>query len=248
MLRFYISEIDDWRIIPLLSMLFLLTWTIIWKPTAPLISVQVLFLVSGRMYLKVQAPISKWSGQTTDIPHRFQRPRSNVCFPAWSGDSNEALLACTVSSHGEAIALRLILWQLSLLWGHVLSISPKHIITKSPERLSTVQQSDRSRITLETNLWECLWGSLYTGLIRWEDPYWCGRFILWLGILDWIKRRDQAEPQHSSLSASFRQKQYRRCLGPFTRASLSQRTVAPQTVSQNEPLSCASILSQYLER
>lgn len=196
MLRFYISEIDDWTIIPLLSMLFLLTWTIIWKPTAPLISVQVLFLVSGRMYLKVQAPISKWNGQTTDIPHRFQKQRSNVCFPAWSGDSNEALLACTVSSHGEAIALRLILWQLSLLWGHALSISPKHIITKSPERLSTVQQSDRSRITLETNLWECLWGSLYTGLIRWEDPYWCGRFILWLGILDWIKRRDQAEPQH----------------------------------------------------
>lgn len=137
------SERDNWTIISLLSMLFWLTWTIIWKPTAPLVSVRVLFLVSGRMYLKVRVSISKWSGQTFLAVFEDKGLRSALQHGQVVVRRLACLLTCTVSSRGEAVALHLLLWLLSLLWGHVLSLSPKRIITKIPERLSTIDSTIR---------------------------------------------------------------------------------------------------------
>lgn len=76
-----------------------------------------------------------------------------------------------VSSHGEAVTRRPLLWILSLLWGHVLGISLKYILTKSPD-FPLLDNQTHLESPWKQIRGDCLWGSSYVGLIRWEDPYW----------------------------------------------------------------------------
>lgn len=108
-----------------------------------------------------------------DIPRRFWGQRSEVSFAAWSGGSKEAGLPpdlhCVLTrgsccSASSSVATQPIVRPCS-------QSLPQRYHHQNPW-LSTVQQSDRSRITLETNLWGCPWGSSYTGLIKWEDLCW----------------------------------------------------------------------------
>lgn len=84
------------------------------------------------------------------------------------------------------------------------------------------------KLTMEINLWACLWGIMQIRSIKVRRPILnLGGPVPWAGVPDWIKWRKWAGHLHSLLSASW--------LWMYAILSQPWSTVSPGTVNQKRP-------------